>query len=341
MSLQPIQRTIATFLPALIDLVLFPPSPTSPSLPPSPTTTPVSKLHQSYQVNMQPGYPETLYLDHSRLLLLTADAADITANAMFLAVYRQLVFSASAKTGKRAAPMSDEQLTSLKHEIMAVGASRPGLCFCKGYALEKGEHEQEPVQVVQWRSGMHATALHVAHAVETAEREEVPDTTDGQSSSARFRPPNGELLDSVTNWCATHMRPDTAVSTVFRKKIAAALLKQLIPRFFALWNAGVQQRVGSTNFFSTTTLPSESSSGVYSETPKPKTGLESLEEEIRLLADRLAKLAVLHLHVFYSIYDQSGIFAASLNDTLHAHLSVTDSELDSHVCATRHDHNTR
>ena len=105
------------------------------------------------------------------------------------------------------------------------------------------------------------------------------------------------------------MRPDTAVSAVFRKKIAAALLKHLIPRFFALWNAGIQQRVG---FFTASTAPDAKNPDVEM-TPKPKTGLEPLEEEIRVLAERLAKLAVLHLRVFFPIYDQSGVSPASVS----------------------------
>lgn len=285
-------------------------------MPPSPTTTPVSKIHQSYQVNMQPGYPETLYLDHSRLLLLTADAADITATAMFLAVYRQLVFTASAKSGKRAgtAPVSDERLTELKHEIAAVGASRPGLCFCKDYALEK-MRAHESAQVVHWRNDMHATALHLAHAVELAGKENLGEAMDEDDASARFKPPSAELLESVTNWSATHMRPETAVSSVFRKKIATALLKQLIPRFFALWGSGSQQRGSNASLFTSESLESEvEASG--QETPKTKSGLEPLDEEIKLLAERLAKLAVLHLRVFLPFYE--------MNSSLHSALPASD-----------------
>ena len=262
---------------------------------------------------MQPGYPETLYLDHSRLLLLTADAADITANAMFLAVYRQLVFTASAKAGRRAAtaPVSDERLTELKNEIAAVGASRPGLCFCKDYAFERRK-EHEPSQVRHWRNDMQATALHVAHAVELAGKENLGEAMDEDdaTASARFTPPSAELLESVTNWCSTHMRPETAVSSVFRKKIATALLKQLIPRFFALWGSGFHQRGSNAAFFTEESAEAEVEAS-QQETPKTKTGLEPLDEEIKVLAERLAKLAVLHLRVFYPIYEQDGVLSPS------------------------------
>jgi hypothetical protein len=302
-SLYPAQKTVASFLPALVDLVVFPPNPTSSSLPASPTTTPVSKLNQSYQVSMQPGYPETLYLDHSRLLLLTSDASDITANAMYLALYRQLIFSSSAKSGKRTTPLSDEQLIHLKREIGAVGTSRPGLCFCRDYSVEPKEGES--VQVTQWRNDVHSTALHIAHAIELEGKE---GDISFEENAARFQPPKSDLLDSVTNWFANNMRPDSSVSTVFRKKVAMAILKQLVPRFFALWNAGSQQRPGmshSQSFFSMEGLP-EFDVKVDADLPKPKTGLEPLGDEIKVLAERLAKLAVLHLRVFLPFYDQSG-----------------------------------
>lgn len=123
-SLPSVHKIVATVLPALVDLVLFPPSPTSATLPPSPTTTPVTKSHYTHQPSLQPGYPESLYLDHSRLLMLASDASDVTANFMLLSLFRQFVYASPPKDGKRP-QLSDSDLAQIRREIAAIGPPRP------------------------------------------------------------------------------------------------------------------------------------------------------------------------------------------------------------------------
>ncbi|KAH8114533.1 T-complex protein 11-domain-containing protein [Phellopilus nigrolimitatus] len=294
-SLSSVLKIVATVLPALVDLIVFPPIKTSATLPTSPTTTPVTKKQPTYQVSVQPGYPETLYLDHSRLLMLTADAADITASFMFLSMFRQFVYASPPKKGKRIS-VSDDELVQLKREIAAVGPPRPGVCFCKDHGLKDGTAQTENPNLSHWRNSM-LLPLTAKDA-------------DGESSTS-FAPPDAELVDSVTNWCSTHMHADSAVSLVFRKKLAVALLKALIPRFFAFWNAGVQQRLGQNQSpFAVEDAPREPGAEDDLDGLKTKTGLEPLSEEIRVLAERLAKLAVLHLRVYFPFYDQGGFLPA-------------------------------
>lgn len=323
-ALPSVQRVITTVLAALVDLVVFPPNPISAVLPPSPTTTPVTKGRQSYHVNVQTGYPETLYLDHSRLLMLTADAADITANTMLLALFRQLVFSESAKRGKRAS-VQDDELSRLKSEISAVGPQRPGVCFCKEYNLSGIEGQVYEASVIAWREAMASAALHLAHSVEKSVSDPPPPTSagvvatdsegSGKAASDAFTPPDAKLVDSVTSWCKSYMNANSEVAKVFRKKVAAEMLKGLIPQFFTLWNAGIQRRSGDSNVgvaeASSTDCEMadlEESASAYEakNNGNVKTGLEPLAEEIRVLNERLARLAVLHLRVFLPQYVQGG-----------------------------------
>lgn len=328
-------KVVATVLSALVDLVVFPPNPISAILPPSPTTTPVTKGRQTYHVNVQAEYPETLYLDHSRLLMLTADAADITANAMFLALFRQLVFSESMKRGKRVS-IQDDELSRLKSEINAVGPQRPGVCFCREYSQSDVVEAQayEP-SIAVWRETMASAALQLAHAVDkTASR----DGKEDDSTAARFAPPDSELLASVTSWCKTYMNATSDVAKVFRKKVAAEMLRALIPRFFAQYYVmGAQRRPSNNNTSQAATMPfATAPDNVMSTTtdcemadamgmdanataaaaaaPKPKTGLEPLSEEIRLLVERLAKLAALHLRVYMPLYDLGGFVEPDASD---------------------------
>lgn len=317
-SLPSVQKVVATVLTALVDLVVFPPNPISAILPPSPTTTPVTKGRQSFHVNVQAGYPETLYLDHSRLLMLTADAADITANAMFLALFRQLTYSESIKSRKRIS-VQDDELSRLKSEINAVGPPRPGFCFCKEYSQSDAEDQAYQASVTAWRESMSSAALHLAHAVEKTSAN--PPAGD-DSTANRFVPPNPELVASVTNWCKTHMNATSDVAKVFRKKVAVEVLKSLIPRF-AHWDVGIQRRSrNSPVTLATVTAVSELSTDcdmaeldtTTNAAPKLKTGLEPLSEEIRVLVERLAKLADLHLRVYFPLYDRGGFFETAASD---------------------------
>lgn len=301
-SLPSVHKIVATVLPALVDLVLFPPSPTSATLPPSPTTTPVTKSHHTHQPSLQPGYPESLYLDHSRLLMLASDASDITANFMLLSLFRQFVYASPPKDGRRP-QLSDSDLAQIRREIAAIGPPRPGLCFCKDYSLSKDDAPRASGSTVQnWRSQMSSLILHIAQKIENARSgAEGPDVSGGPSG--KFVPPDQELVDSVTNWCASNMRSASPVSGVFRKKLSIAVLKAMIPHFFSLWNAGVQHRLGmQQNPFSVTNADRGAESD---NTSTMKTGLEPLSTDVRVLAERLAKLAVLHLRVYFPFYEQN------------------------------------
>lgn len=299
-SLPSVHKIVATVLPALVDLVLFPPSPTSPTLPPSPTTTPVTKSHHTHQPSLQPGYPESLYLDHSRLLMLASDASDITANFMLLSLFRQFVYASPSKDGRRP-QLSDSDLAQIRREIAAIGPPRPGLCFCKDYSLSDSSRASGS-NVQNWRTQMSSVILHIAQKVENARSgAEGPDVSGGPSG--KFVPPDQEFVNSVTNWCASNMRSGSPVSGVFRKKLSIAVLKVMIPHFFSLWNAGVQQRLGlQQNPFSVTTAERGEESDT---TSTMKTGLEPLSADVRVLAERLAKLAVLHLRVYFPFYEQN------------------------------------
>ena len=88
-------------------------------------------------------YPETLFLDHTRLIQLTTDAADLTALYMLLMLYRQLVFakgapimetSASSSFAARSVPpkIEDAEIDKVKREIWEIGPARLGFCFLAG-----------------------------------------------------------------------------------------------------------------------------------------------------------------------------------------------------------------
>ncbi|KAG8775299.1 hypothetical protein FRC12_001560 [Ceratobasidium sp. 428] len=86
----PSTSTLPLLSHVLTGLVIFPP-PTKVSTPLPPTTTPLSQ--RLPHITPLPGYPETLYLDHTRLAGLTANTANLGVLYMLLMLCRQLVFS--------------------------------------------------------------------------------------------------------------------------------------------------------------------------------------------------------------------------------------------------------
>ena len=330
-SITPFHRVIASVLTALVDLIVFPPTPPSTVLPPSPTTTPVTKTVQ--QVQTVPGYPETLYLDHARLLMLTADAADINAHFMILTLFRTLSSSVPQKDGKRFAA-SDGELESLKREVSAIGPSRLGVCFCKEFApTSSGEdsdvsNSHRNSDVKAWTASMDSVNLHLAQRLTMLEKRQSSSSTDNTSElqNPALVPPSPENLKRVQQWINSNLHNKSEVCAVFRRKLANAILKALIHRFFHIWTSGIQKsRNDNHDFFSGvnnygkstssspcvsgSTSPSSPNNSPTSKKPVPKTGLEPLSSEIRVLSEKLAKLAVLHLRVYMPLYENNEFLA--------------------------------
>ncbi|THH16984.1 hypothetical protein EW146_g3748 [Bondarzewia mesenterica] len=156
-------RVILSTLKGLIDLVFTPPSPVPLSSPP--VTTTVSPRQPV--VSQLPGYPETLYLDHSRLILLTRDAADLTAIYMLLMLYRQLLFSSpptNSSKVRRDITLDDADLQTLKKEIFQLGPSNIGRCFLpsgtgpKGHQPSQSDKDKE---LQQWNHGIKSVVLQL------------------------------------------------------------------------------------------------------------------------------------------------------------------------------------
>ncbi|TDL17862.1 Tcp11-domain-containing protein [Rickenella mellea] len=194
------QLTIAT---ALTDLLFYPPSSPPTSLPPLPTTTPINKGLPS--IVPLPGYPETLFLDHSRVLLLTADVGDLMAVYVLLMLYRQLVFTSTGGNGVGRPKIEESEVEKLKKEIWEVGPQRLGLCFCKGHELDASSsalaaevvsssssateeinsrhagHKDKDAE--KWRKGMRDVILQVAWRAELT-RNGVPFASSPSSPSS-------------------------------------------------------------------------------------------------------------------------------------------------------------
>lgn len=328
---------IVSTLKALVDLVFVPPSPVPLSAPPVTTTVP---SHQTvpHILSQLPGYPETLFLDHSRLILLTRDAADLTAIYMFLMLYRQLLYVSPPPPGaKREITIDESDLRNLKAEIWELGPQNVGRCFLpQEPARTDKEAEHARRETEKWSNGVKSIVLQVTARASEVRRGPSPATSASASASASAsipgssstatssdeaapgpssasasrssmlasavrmtRAPEQHLLKIAESWADTNLCRTSAFSTLMRNRLRDAVFDSVVAMVMKRGNV------------SSPSSPSPSSSSSATEGSKEErekgtaTGLEPLASEIRQLVERLAKLAVLHLNVYQTVYEQN------------------------------------
>ena len=305
----------------IIDLVFDPP-PYSPVIaatfaeqlflpPPSPTSQPsTAHLHHHHQQPQQapktsaPGYPESLWLDQTRLSVLSTDAADLTALYMMLLLYRQVAHVSSS------APRIQEwELDRVKREIWELGPDRLGWHFFKGGigAVSVGDEYEERAA---WERGIRDIALQLAmRAQETASGINVGLTTepcnssssdeDAPKRSGARNPPDPSILQLLEGWMHTHLQDGSALHRLMKNKLRKALLDVvLVTLYTPAADVPIQPQNQSQNQPQRprATMPR----------PPPGNGLEPLMPEIQHLGERIAKLVAFHSRVYHLVYEAPG-----------------------------------
>ena len=281
---------------AIVDLVFD-----SPSSFPSPPSSPPSSPQVSS--TSRQAYPETLYLDHIRLTTLRNDAADFATLYMLLMLYRQLVHSGSTQQVSSKVTLSPDDFLALKKEIWEIGPARLGLCFtCKpptGLANYPGGVEKA-AQMESWRRDMDDVVLQLTtRACEVRSRAfKVPSPSPSSMSTDQQRPlpstaPDSSLLKLATSWTDSHLRADSPLSALMRKRVK-----------HAVQDLAVQIVLPNLAMFK---MPGEAQAPALDEAAaRNASGLEPLMPEIRHLAEKLSKLVTVHLNVYSTLYTQPG-----------------------------------
>lgn len=251
------QRIYISALRGIADLVFNPPPPNS--------------------------YPETTYLDQSRLMLLTSDVLDLTAVGMFLMFYRGLCSSSSLSSSHQ---VSHAELANLKNEIRDIiagsaGVRRVGLCLtcrCVSNQSKCGCLRQDiAIQVAR-------RAWERCH-----------------SSTSAY--PDSQLVSLASRWATTNLLSHSPLTSLVKQKLADAVFAQVVK--FA-WHTRTTDPMnllwkGETPM-SSTPFPHPS--------PEQETtvcaGFESLSCEIKGLAEKIARLGVVHLNAYQVLYEQDG-----------------------------------
>lgn len=245
-----------------------------------------------------PGYPESFWLDHTRLSVLSTDVADITAVYMILVLFRQTVYSLSDSKIQ----VQDADLIRLKREIWQVGPQRPGWCFFRGgfgaipiadYVDGKNKEEEE-----SWRRGMKDIVLRLAaRTQETLAGVSIGSACDSECSAklSRQHLPDSEHVQLLERWMFSNMTESPIMYNMLRKKLRG-VLQDLVHNAILPTSSAFPATASSSPWVNSTLAPSIPSG----------TGLQPLFPEIRLLGDQIAKLVSLHSSVYWHIYNAPG-----------------------------------
>lgn len=313
------QQIYLSVLKALTDLVFEPPCG------PSPTPVPHSHSLQRERVSKSsipylPLYPETTYLDGARLLVLSGEAADATAMYMFLLLFRQLAFSDPDPTAcgdpSFRVVVTDAQLASLKKEIRDISSGHLGHCFAQ---VGDGDGERWAtirgdivLQIAMRAKEARSSSTPLSSSPRTRNPESASASETGSDSQPQSRvlasAPDERMLNLAERWSDTNMRPNSPLSTLLRKRIRDVVFHQVVALTFPSASSrdsgmGTSTSLGKSSNFTSLAPPSTLSSG-----------MEPLADEIRLLSERLSRLAHIHLGVYLPLYEQEEFSTSVFSD---------------------------
>ncbi|KAI0785270.1 T-complex protein 11-domain-containing protein [Abortiporus biennis] len=289
---------------AIVNLIFDPPSS---SLNHSPVSPSSSRTNQA----VVPGYPETLYLDHTRMVALSTDAADFTALYMLLMLYRQLTTSCNSD-GHKTAAKPDELLT-LKREIWEIGPQHLGHCFTSPtwnsdneVGSDRSERSVKSAEWTKWRDEVADVVLQLTvRAGDARSRQNIPLTspsassssTDFQQLSVASRTPDPKMLQLATSWTESNLRYNSPLSNLLKKRVHKLVEETTLEMVVPSGKSPNEPGHSSTT--------ESESSGVTS-------GLEPLMPEIHHLSERLAKLVSIHMNVYGALYAQPAFSSSTV-----------------------------
>ncbi|KAG8966146.1 hypothetical protein FRC03_012471 [Tulasnella sp. 419] len=286
----------------MVELVFNPPYHSQPSVP-SPSghsrskTAPASPNSDSSSSSWGGAYPETLYLDHTRLNSYVNDSSDLLGLYMVIMLFRQLV--SSSPTG-----VEDWEVDRVKREVWEVGPSRLGMCFDANWV-----EDDEGSVTRKWKKGMGDVVLQVAVRADqvrsrTTSPPSTPPPTEANAPNlgiiAANAAPSKETLSLVESWLRSNYNRNSPLYKIMKARLRKAVLDVVFKNVLA----------------ANTIAPTASSTSTPT---KGGTGLEPLMPEIIHLGERIARLVKYHARVYRRLYEVEGfVLGASTTSSVRA-----------------------
>jgi T-complex protein 11 len=211
----------------------------------------------------------------------------VTSVYLLLMLHRQLLVSSyqDPTIPRREINPEDVDMQLIKKEILELAPRNIGRCFLRVRPSSDPQSSQaEAREMEKWKSGMQSVVLQIAsRASETRRR---PPSV-AAASNPSLRAPEPHLLRVAESWSENNFRLESPLSTLMRDRLRDAVLEIVVQTVLVR---------GSISPLAPPVSPPA--------TRKLATGMEPLAPEIRQLGERLSKLAVLHLNVYQTMYEQ-------------------------------------
>ncbi|KDR82779.1 hypothetical protein GALMADRAFT_151826 [Galerina marginata CBS 339.88] len=306
------QQIFLSSLKGVVDFIFDPSNlsslPSSPNN--SPPPSPISPTATTPPASPTVMVPETLYLDKSRLSHLSSDAVDTTALYMFMLLFRQLVFSDSPDSSALGIKVDQNDMMRLKREIRDIGPACLGTCFLSASDEEAAPPSpQESKDLEQRRNVKQDLVLQIAkRAYDIRMRASGSPCAEASSFSLGVGDAPDPAIRSVAQrWADANMQPGSTLSVFLHNRMRDAVFDAVV----CLAYPGRDAAASAGKSFSVDLA----ASGNMSEThvsPTQAAGMESLTDEIRRLAEKTARLALIHLNTHLPLYETEGFFSNRL-----------------------------
>ena len=249
--------------------------------------------------------------------------------------------------GKAGRKIVEAELVKLKSEIWAVAPPRLGSCFipearkldCLGSSSrdrsedggerrdkkERSRTKSSKSELERWRKGIRDVALHVAARSKDAEWR--ADAAGTQTSSVPrlatpgsmrpTPPPDAAMLGLVERWCESNLKFGSPLSVLLREKLADAMLHMVMACYHNVNNLPPPSR--PTPMSVSVSRDSQGApqvlnqAGLLQYLPSDAVvggslGMETLNVEMKGIAERIAKLAKIHVDVYGIVYESEDGF---------------------------------
>lgn len=286
------KQTYLATIKGIVDLIFDPPAGNSASIPPSSSPISPTSPTSATATPQLPGYPETSYLDNTRLAHLGADASDILATHMFLLLYRQLVFSGNSNSPSMSPDnkaVQHEDLLKLKQEIYDLATGRLGSFFSCGRSSDDPASQDK---LSERRKNKEDIALQIAkRAEDVRRRRHTSHTTSCDSIPER-------TINLAQRWSDVNIQSGSSLATMLRHRLRDIIFNSVVNKIYPS-----RERPGVN--------PADhlwQAKSVFTSQPHVCTtsGMEPLTEDIHTLSEKISRLAVIHLNAFLPLYEQDG-----------------------------------
>ena len=176
----------------------------------------------------------------------------------------------------------------IKKEILELAPRNVGRCFLRVRpSSDQQSLHAETREFEKWKSGMQSVVLQITSRASETRRS----SSSAASSNLCLRAPEPHLLKVAESWSENHFKLESPLTTLMRDRLRDAVLEIVV------------QTVLVRGSISPLSSPPSCGSAPQA-ARKLATGMEPLAPEIRQLGERLSKLAVLHLNVYQTMYEQ-------------------------------------